>query len=289
MKPAFSTVACTDWTFHTLAEKAEQWGFLGCELRTFGYGSRELACEPSLTSPAKLRGLLKRSGLSICSLATSIRYDDTITPPGLGLFLDQESMIRETKASVDLAVQLEAPFVRVFAFEIIGNEPRKSAIARIADRLIKCADYCRNSGVRILLENGGSFGQAAQLLELLDKVNSPLLSVAYSLPVARASGDDIRNGINALGDRIAVIKLKDMKDGHPVALGDGELNAREDLQVAAAMGFNGWAVYEFDRAWLGAGAVDLNAVMTKSAKFMFETLGMAGGTFGHARSAASAR
>jgi len=289
MKPAFSTVACPDWTFAQVAEKAEQWGYVGCELRTFGYGSRDIACEPALTSPAKLRGLLERVGLSICGLATSIRYDDTITPPIIGLYLDQESMIRETKACVDMAVQLEAPFVRVFGFEIVGNEPRNRAIARIAERLIKCADYCRNSGVRLLLENGGSFSRASELLEVIDKVDSSLLNVAYSLPVARAAGDDLRHGMNALGDRLAVIKVKDMKAGRPVALGEGELHAKESLQAAAGVGFDGWLVYEFDRAWLGAGTVDVSTVMAKSAKFIFDAIGSTGGAARMARGAASLR
>jgi sugar phosphate isomerase/epimerase len=273
MKPAFSTVACPDWIFSRLAQRAEQWGYVGAELRTFGYGSRELACEPALTSPAKLRGMLERAGVSICSLATGIRYDDPITPPIVGLYLDHEQMIRETKACVDLAVQLEAPFVRVFGFEIVGSEPRKSALARITDRLIKCADYCRNSGVRLVLENGGSFCTAVDLSEILDRVDSPMLAASYSLPVAQAAGESIENGVNVLGERLAIVKVKDLKNGKPVALGEGELNARAAIEAAAKGGFDGWLVYEYDRAWLGADGADVDGVLARSAKTMFEWLG----------------
>lgn len=273
MKPAFSTVACPDWTLARLAERAEQWGYVGVELRTHGYGSRDIACEPALTAPAKVRGMLERAGLSICSLATGIRYDDPITPPILGLYLDQEQMIRETKACIDLAVQLEAPFVRVFGFEIVGNEPRKNALARITDRLIKCADYCRNSGVQLLLENGGSFSTAVQVAEVIDRVGSPLLSASYSLPVAAAAGEVIENGVAILGDRIKVVKVKDLKAGRPVALGEGDLNPRAAIEAAAKAGFNGWLVHEFDRAWLGADASGVEDALARSARTMFEWLG----------------
>jgi sugar phosphate isomerase/epimerase len=273
MKPAFSTVACQDWTFPRIAQRAEEWGYVGCELRTFGYGSREIACDPALTAPAKLRGMFERVGLSICSIATSIRYDDPITPPILGLYLDHEQMIRETKACVDIAVQLESPFVRVFGFEIVGSESRKSAMGRIVGRLTKCADYCRNSGVRLVIENGGSFNTAADLAEIIDRVGSPLLNASYSLPVAQAAGESLESGVALLGERLGVVKVKDLKGGKPVALGEGELNARAAIEAASKAGFDGWLVYEFDRAWLGADSADVDGVLARSAKTLYEWLG----------------
>jgi sugar phosphate isomerase/epimerase len=178
MKPAFSTVACPDWTLDRIAQHAEKWGYLGCELRTFGYGSTHFACDPALTAPVKTRMLLERAGLELVSLATSIRYDDRITPPVVGNLLDHESSVRESKSAIDLAVRLEVPFVRIFGFEIIGSEKRGSAMARIAARIGKAVDHARNSGVKLMLENGGSFSTAAQMAELMDLVNSPLLVAA---------------------------------------------------------------------------------------------------------------
>ena len=273
MKPAFSTVACPEWPFSTLVRRAGEWGFVGVELRTFGYSSREFACEPALTAPAKLRGMLDRCGLSICSLATGIRYDDPITPPVLGLFLDHEQMIRETKACVDLAVQLEAPTVRVFGFEIVGGEPRGRALARIADRLNTCLDYCRNSGVRLAIENGGSFSTAVDLAEIMDKVDHPLLCASYSAAVAAAAGEKAENGVNVLGERLACVKLKDMRHGLPCALGEGDLDPRAAVDALGRAGFGGWVVYEFDRAWLGGERVDLDRVMSASARTLFEWIG----------------
>ncbi len=200
MKPAFSTVACSEWTFTQLAERAENWGFLGCELRTFGYGSTQFACDPALTAPAKARLLLERAGVELVSLGTSIRYDEPISPPVLGMiFADTERSVRESKGAIDLAVRLECPFVRVFGFEIVGSESRKSALARIASRLSKAADHARNSGVQLLVENGGSFSTAVQLAELIDAVDSELLSAAYSVPVALQAGEKISDGANVLG------------------------------------------------------------------------------------------
>jgi sugar phosphate isomerase/epimerase len=59
-----------------------------------------------------------------------------------------------------------------------------------------------------------------------------------------------------------------------VALGHGELQVAADLAALARSGFEGWCVFEFDRAWLPAGAsVDVDAVLTASAKTLFQALG----------------
>ena len=270
MKPAFSTVACPDWTLDQVAHHAQGWGFLGVELRTFGNGSSTLACDPALTSALKTRTLFRRAGVSICSLATGVRFDDPITPPLLGQLLDHEQSVREGKSAVDLAVQLECPLVRVFAFELNGHERRHSALARITERLGKVADHCRNSGVRLVLENGGSFSRSADIAEIIDRVNSPMLAAAYC--PAAAGGESPQAGLNVLGDRLLIAKFKDFHAGVPCALVEGDLHAQEAASALVSRGFTGWGVYEYDRAWFKE-AGNIDAVMARSAKRLFEWSG----------------
>src|ERR1043165_2048598 len=170
MKPAFSTVACPDWTLERVCEVAESVGALGVELRTFGSGSTEFACEPALTSADKVRQLFDKAGVVPCCLATSLRFDRPFDPPVLGRLLDSEQEVREAKSAIDLARELEIASVRVFGFELGGNESRAEGVARVVDRLAKVADHCRNTGVRLLIENGGSFATGADLADLLDRV-----------------------------------------------------------------------------------------------------------------------
>jgi sugar phosphate isomerase/epimerase len=274
MKPAFSTVACPDWTFSKLFDCIESFGFLGVELRTFGGGSTQVACDPALTSSEKLRANFARSGVSVCGLATGIRYDAIVSPPVIGSVIrDQQRSVRETRGAVELAVQLECPLVRVFAFELPEGEPMKRGAARIAERLTLASEYCRTSGVRLVVENGGSFPRAVDLANLLDKVGSPLVGASYSLAVAMAAGEKPADGINVLGERLLVAKVKDMRGGKPVALGEGELDARVGVDCLARAAFDGWLVYEFDRAWLGADSVEVAGVLTRSAKTMFSWVG----------------
>ncbi len=279
MKPSFSTVALPDWTLARIAPRLEEWGYLGVELRTFGNGSTLSACDPALTAATKVRAIFDKAGMQICSLATGIRYDEVISPPIIGnVISDTERSVRETKGMADLALALECAYVRVFAFELPEGETRKSGMARIVDRLKKSTDYCRNSGVKLMLENGGTFNTAVDLAEIIDAVGSPLLTASYSAPVAAMAGENIANGINVLGERLVNVKVKDMKldrdGGKPVALGTGDLNVRDTFAALAKSGYTGWITYEFDRAWLPTAAnVDAAGILAQSAKTMYEWTG----------------
>jgi sugar phosphate isomerase/epimerase len=272
MRLAFSTVACPDWTLREVASFAEEAGYLGVELRTFGSGSTQFACDPALTDPAKTRGIFAQSGCQFASVATSISYDAPVSPPLLGHILGGTPLgVRQTAWAVDLAARLEAPLVRVFAFQVPGRDSRASAIARIVDRLELAVAIARNTGVRLAIENGGSFTTATAISDLLDRVNSPLLGAAYCPAIAQLDGEDPVGAINVLGERLFCVKLKELREGAPCALGEGSPRTRAFVTALAESGFTGWAVYEYDRAWLPAAAdLDPRPALRTSARTYFD-------------------
>lgn len=253
LSTAFSTVACPAWTLERVAAAAAQYGYDGVELRTFGYGSTAIACDPALTSSAKTRSLFAGAGVGIACLATGARFDEPIRPPVMGrVFGDTEAAVRQAKAAIDLAAQVECPLVRVFGFEHPSAEKRAPAVARITERLRLVADAAHNTGVRVVLENGGSFPRAEQVLELIDRVGSPLLGAAYSAPVAFEAGEDPARGARILGQRLWSAKVKDYARNVPCTLGLGDVPCAPFVAELVAMNFDGWLVYEWDRLWLPA-------------------------------------
>lgn len=276
LKPAFSTVACPDWTLEKVAASARQYGFEAVELRTFGAASRELACDPALTDEGKTREMFARRGVEILSLGTSVRFDAPIVPPVIGLVIsDTEKSVRAGVRAVGQAVALGCPIVRVYGFEIPGREKPKSAIKRISDRIKMVLDHARTSGVRLALENGGSFGRAAQVAEVIEAVGNPLLGAAYSLGAAHAAGDDFGAGVRLLGDRLLVARVSDERGGKPCPLGQGELPCREFTQELGRAGMDGPLVYEWPRMWMP----ELDAaetVLPHAATAMFKWVAEAG-------------
>lgn len=252
MKFAYSTVACPDWTLERVARVAEELGYVGVELRSFGWGSSSSACDPALTAGPKVQRLLRAAGAEACCLSSGCRFDAVVTPPVIGWAIsDTERSVREGKAMVDLAVEIGAPMLRVFAFEYPSRERRVSAIERIVSRLLKVVDAGRARQVKVVIENGGSFCTAAELCEILDEAQHPMLLAAYNVAVASLAGEDPAKGINVLGDRLGLVKVKDFADGKPVAIGDGQVPVRGAIEALRALRYRGFVSYELDRAWLG--------------------------------------
>jgi hypothetical protein len=73
------------------------------------------------------------------------------------------------------------------------------------------------------------------------------------------------------------VKLKSLDGGRPVALGRGgrELDEaqRSAVKVLSQSGFQGWAVYEFDRAWLGTSNTLPGDVVKESIRTLYDWIG----------------
>ncbi|MCH7890650.1 MAG: hypothetical protein IH921_04015 [Gemmatimonadetes bacterium] len=77
-------------------------------LRTFGTGSTSFACDPCLTSSAKIRRMFRDAGVGVSSLATSICFDAPIRPRIIGrVFGDQEQAVEYYNALVGLWEQAD--------------------------------------------------------------------------------------------------------------------------------------------------------------------------------------
>jgi sugar phosphate isomerase/epimerase len=83
--------------------------------------------------------------------------------------------VKLVKAWIDVAAKLGAPVIRVFAGEIPqGYENRRAEIAQyMAASLKECAEYGKEKGVLIGVQNHGDFLQTAdQCIEMVKLVNS---------------------------------------------------------------------------------------------------------------------
>ncbi|MCA9300431.1 MAG: TIM barrel protein, partial [Phycisphaerales bacterium] len=117
MQVAFNTIAFPDSTLEQIATFAEHSGYDAIEFRTLGYGVTQVASDPALTDTDKVRRLIREYGTRASGLATSVRFDQPFDLPVIGhAFGDNEKGVRMAKRMIDLAAQLEAPHVRVFAF-----------------------------------------------------------------------------------------------------------------------------------------------------------------------------
>jgi sugar phosphate isomerase/epimerase len=248
---AFSTVATPEWTLRAIAEKARDWDFDGVELRTFGPGSTDLACDPCLSDPAKVRAALKDEGVALTGYASGARFDEPLSPPPpIGfIFGDMERPVREFKPIVSHAAAAGAPYIRVFAHECFGEESRKAAVRRIADRLKLACDDARHQNVRIAIENGGSFRRIEQLQEIIDRVQNPLLGISYSLAAGVLSGEDPAAAVRAAGTKLLVCRISDRQGDRPCVIGRGDLPCEAFVRALDALNLQAPVVIEHPALW----------------------------------------
>ena len=278
IRPAFSSVAFPDWTLDRVARAATEFGFLGIELRSFGHGSTVLASDPALSSPANVRRALDDAGIDLACLATGARFDQPIFPPVAGYLLpSQHAPVEEAKHLIDVAHDIGAPTMRIYAWDVPKGQSRRSTIKLVSDRIGKVCDYARGRDLTILIENGGAFSSFTDLREIIHRVGSPLLGVAYDLQAGFDSGDDPAEAVRELGRSLRLVRLRDRNGGAPCALGKGEVPVRPALKALADAGSDAWAVFTWDRLWLP----DLDpaeSVLGDAAKLLFACAGGASPT-----------
>ncbi|MFN0011239.1 MAG: sugar phosphate isomerase/epimerase family protein [Phycisphaerales bacterium] len=270
MTPAFSTVACPEWTLSAVFEHAATFGFGAVELRTFGDASRAFACEPAHTAPEKIREWSGRFGVKVASLGTSCRFDEPIFPPIVGSAIsDVDRTVRIACHAVTLAATIECPLVRVFGFEFPSSEGRKSGDARIIERLAKVVDHAHRTGVSVMIENGGSYPTGQSLMPLIRTINSPLLGACLNTASAGAAGESPAGGIASLGSALMAVRVKDLRAGRPCPLGEGDVPVASAMAALRAARFTGPVIFEWDRAWM-PDLAHAQAVLPRAARFLHE-------------------
>ncbi|MEQ8769964.1 MAG: TIM barrel protein [Phycisphaerales bacterium] len=252
MKFAFSTVACPTWTLERVARLARDTGFGGVELRTLGHADPTLACDPCHTAGEKVRELFEEEGVEVVGVSTSIRYDQKVFPPIIGrAFQDLDKPVRETKSMVRVARGAGASYVRVFGFEYGPNETRARGSRRVIEKATAAAKSARHSGVKVAIENAGSWARGADLAELVEACAMPeQLGATYAIAPAVDAGEDPVAGIAALGSMLKSVRVTDTVAGRPVALGQGDQPIEQTIGHLARTGYDGWVVFDWPRLWM---------------------------------------
>ena len=165
---SFSTLGCPDWTFATIVDFAAQHGYNGIELRGI-QRELDLTKRPEFDSPAHIKAtkeLVAAKGLKIVDLGSSaaLHHSD----PTL-----RQKNLDEGKRFIDLATQLDCPFVRVFPNELPKTEERSKVIDLIIAGLSNLGDYAKKSNVSVILESHGDAVETKELRHIMDATASP--------------------------------------------------------------------------------------------------------------------
>ena len=242
---AFSTLACPDWSIETIIAKASAFGYDGIEWR----GGPQGHVQP--TMPAARIAVLEKMSMDTGLIAVAVTAYTTFVS---GLEQERQANLDELRRYVDLAAELDAPYVRTFLGELPeGMNLDSSMYETISDCLNTAADYASSAGVKIAVEPHDDFVCASSIVPILHRVQHPALRVIWDIGNAFAAGEDPGEGFGLLKNRIAYVQVKDGKksgeDWQLCPLGQGDVPLAQAFALLRAHGYEGALCVEWEYAW----------------------------------------
>lgn len=233
MKIAFSTLACPEWSIEQAAQAGKDYGYDGIELRLLD--GEVIPSDLSAKQRRRVAAACREAGLAIAALDSSIRLtaDDTA------------ASIKDLKAFLELARELETPLVRVWG----GNGASDQAVRVLAET----APDAERLGIGIALETHDAFSSARSVAAVLDHVPSPRVGALWDTHHPYRFGDTPQQVLDVLGPRLLHVHVKDARrqgEGwRLVLLGEGEVPVRESLEAVERSGYAGWVSVEWEKKW----------------------------------------
>ncbi len=239
MKLAFSTLGCPNWSDEQILAAARENEYQGVQLR-FYRGSLDLP-KALAEFPGGVRNFAHQfelAGVAICCLDSSV----VLSKP--------EIDTAEGERMIDLAVELRAPYLRVFGGDVPEGESLESCRARAAKKLRRLGEYGAAREVRVLLETHDAFSTGEAVAALLAAAGDTGTGVIWDLHHPHAHGEPLEKTVALIGSRTYHVHVKDGKDdGTLTLLGEGDLPLRDQLAALRDMGYAGYLSLEWEKAW----------------------------------------
>ncbi|MFJ3983017.1 sugar phosphate isomerase/epimerase family protein [Streptomyces fungicidicus] len=240
MKLAFSTLGVPGLPLNDVLALATAHGYHGVELRAHPEEPVHPGLTPAQRSDAA--AAFKASGVELLGLAGYAR----VAAPG-----EDEPVLTEIRALLDLARDLGAPFVRVFPGGGTGQSPEE-ADATAARRLGTAAEYAADLDVRILLETHDSHRTGADAMRILGLVGHRQVGALWDVMHTWIGGEQPVESYAALSPHLGYVQVKDIASADetaPLPLGDGVLPLSDVVEVLSRHGWDGWLCWEYEKRW----------------------------------------
>jgi sugar phosphate isomerase/epimerase len=251
MKLSFSTLGCPNWSFDEILRRASQYGYDGVAFRGLG-GELDLTKVPefSLAERPNTRRRLREAGLTTSMVLTSAAMM-------VAEVEKLEASLRLGRSHIDLASDLECPYIRVFGGQMPVGISHAAAVRRAGDRLRQLADYGAQKGVYVLIETHDDWVVTSLLRRAVEAADHSNVGVLWDVhhPV-RIPGESVAQAWANIGPWVHCVDFKDSVTDFEarlgyryVQIGDGEIPLKDALQILKAAGFDGWLTFEWEKVW----------------------------------------
>ncbi|WP_181768110.1 sugar phosphate isomerase/epimerase family protein [Streptomyces albidus (ex Kaewkla and Franco 2022)] len=263
MRLAFSTLGIPGLPVSDAVQLAADNGFDGLELRAHP----EEPVHPGLTLAERVDVVeeFKAAGVEILTVAGYAK----VAAPG-----DDDAVVAEVRALLELARDLGASYVRVFPGGG-DSSSREEGDATAARRLAALAPFAADLGVRVLLETHDSHSTGEDVARVLAAVGHASAGALWDVMHTWRAGEDPGESQRLLAPFLGYVQVKDIAsadDTTPLAPGRGVLPLRRVVELLTHAGAandpigavgtagsvaagaradtaRGWLCWEYEKRW----------------------------------------
>ena len=245
---SFSTLGCPSWNFSQVLQHAVVNKYAGIEIRGIK-GDLDLPLNPLFSSSniASTKREAAEANIKIVNLGSSANLH----------FLDPTKRQKnqdEAKKFIDLAHQIDCPFVRVFPNDLPQDQDENATVDAIINSLRELGDYAKTSGVKVLLESHGKVIKSDMLLHIMQSANHANVGLVWDFfnmwsitkePPAEMY-DRLKKYIyhTHIKDAILTEKGETYK-----LLGEGNSPVKEALHALKSGDYTGYYSFEWEKLW----------------------------------------
>jgi len=246
---AFSTLGCPDWTFEQIADFAAQNGYNGLEIRGIKREMDLTKCA-EFSSPESIKAtlaLMNTKGLKFVNLGASAKmhfHGGT----------EKEKNLAEAKAFIDLAQQINCPYVRVFPNNFPKDRTRDQTMKTVAENLLILGNYAKDKNVIVLLETHGDFSDSEDILKVMKATKHPNIGLVWDIAnmwtITKESPVIVYNKLKKYihHTHIKDAKLVGKKLEYTL-LGQGDVPIFEAIDILSEAGYKGYYSFEWEKLW----------------------------------------
>lgn len=248
-KLSFSTLGCPDWPFVKIVDFAIAHGYQGLEIRGLLRQMNLTKCNEFSTAvnrKATVR-LMQDSGLHFVGLGSSA----TLHFAGA---IERQKNLDEGRRFIDLAQEINCPYVRVFPNNFPKDQERAATIGLITEGLHALADHAKGSKVSVLMETHGDVVKTDDLLTIMGatphKHTGLVWDISNMWTITKEPPVEV---YQKLANYIRHTHIKDAKliEGklQYTLLGRGEVPIFAAIDELMQSGYRGYYSFEWEKLW----------------------------------------
>jgi sugar phosphate isomerase/epimerase len=235
MRFAFSTAACRNWDFQTIAARAAEMKYQGVELHGSFRESDGSAANLFLTDPAKLLRVFTDHGIAI----TCITSPSSMS----GAKAADVHAADDCRRTIDTAARLGCQLVKISDGLIPVGTSRTAAGMALGDWLMPLGDYAAQRNISLVLENARGARSSREMWLILDRISHPAIGCAWNILNASLIGESPFVSVPTLSSRIEYAVISDAKIASAVEycqLGEGDVPVEKFVTRLRGIGYEGW-------------------------------------------------